>query len=574
MDIIESILAETESAIDRQVRDISFCYELMEQHREMEEYVNECLVIASGSKKAINEMYILNEAAAGDKIKGFFTKIKNFFKKIFDKLFASMNGLFLEQKKYVDKYADIITKCKWQLGDVNNMKDRFVGLARIIDAVDNAENAIIGTNMDKYFGDKAPDDNFINPNIYASAESIENAYKDDKLRTKDEIGATRDVTFNDFIQNGQYWKNVDGFDSAKQTDNQNNVDVSKTFSTWFNGSEEDVSYTPEQVEDNFQTIINVVYAGSSYLKKLESIVATVNNKMDKAAKNMESYHKAQKDKILQAVKGKSNATDEKPNDGSTDEKGNNPDLNEENEADKKISDAEKHAKETMAAAAKKNAEHPEDAEKAKDQSNFDDDAWSSLSFDRFNYYIIEEPVFSNKSSSSSSSTTKGPAGAGSQQINNAGNANANMNKMKTTTMNSSDVKNTEGVNDSNKDDLEKKANELLNIDILNRETKINESVNISTTIANKIFECFTATNKDFYAIIRAHVQWYLANPGKKDDPECKASRVKNLNMNAGTESVKQTNTTTKTNNNSSEQTQEGQTQEGNSETHQEETGNT
>ena len=51
MDMIESILTETESAIDRQIRDISFCYELMEQHREMEEYVNECLVIASGNKK-------------------------------------------------------------------------------------------------------------------------------------------------------------------------------------------------------------------------------------------------------------------------------------------------------------------------------------------------------------------------------------------------------------------------------------------------------------------------------------------------------------------------------------------
>lgn len=569
MDMIESILTETESAIDRQIRDISFCYELMEQHREMEEYVNECLVIASGNKKIINEMYILNEAAIGDKIKGFFTKIKNFFKKIFDKLFASMNGLFLEQKKYVDKYADIITKCKWQLGDVNNMKDRFVGLARIIDAVDNAENAIIGTNMDKYFGDKAPDDNFIDPNLYASAESIENAYKDDKYKAKAEIGATRNETFNDFIQNGQYWKNVDGFDSAKQTDNQNNIDVGKTFTTWFDGSEEDVSYTPEQVEDNFQTIINVVYAGSSYLKKLESIVSTVNNKMDKAAKNMEDYHKAQKDKILQAVKGKSNATDEKPADGSSDEKSDNPDLKEENEADKKISDAEKRAKETIAAAAKKNAEHPEDAEKAKEQHATNSDAWSSLSsFDRFNYYIVETPGFSNNSSSSSSSSTvKGPAGAGNQQINNAGNANANINKMKTTTMNSSSVKNTEGINDNNKDDLEKKANELLNIDITNRETKINESVNISTTIANKIFECFTATNKDFYAIIRAHVQWYLANPGKKDDPECKASRVKNLNMNAGTESVKQTNTSAQSNN------KPGQA-EGNTETKQEGNGNT
>ena len=65
--MIDSILNETESSIDRQWRDMEFCYEVMEQHREMEKFVNECLIMASGNKKAINEMYILNEAAFGDK---------------------------------------------------------------------------------------------------------------------------------------------------------------------------------------------------------------------------------------------------------------------------------------------------------------------------------------------------------------------------------------------------------------------------------------------------------------------------------------------------------------------------
>ena len=94
MEMIDSILNETESSIDRQWRDMEFCYEVMEQHREMEKFVNECLIMASGNKKAINEMYILNEAAFGDKVKAFFEKIKNFFKKIFDKLGASMSALF------------------------------------------------------------------------------------------------------------------------------------------------------------------------------------------------------------------------------------------------------------------------------------------------------------------------------------------------------------------------------------------------------------------------------------------------------------------------------------------------
>ena len=145
MEMIDSILNETESSIDRQWRDMEFCYEVMEQHREMEKFVNECLIMASGNKKAINEMYILNEAAFGDKVKAFFEKIKNFFKKIFDKLGASMSALFSEQKKYMEKYAYIITKCKWKAGDISDMKDHFVGIPRIIDMVNtNIETALFG----------------------------------------------------------------------------------------------------------------------------------------------------------------------------------------------------------------------------------------------------------------------------------------------------------------------------------------------------------------------------------------------------------------------------------------------
>ena len=69
MDMIETILTETESSIDRQWRNMEFCYELMEQHREMEQYVNECLIKASGNEKASDGMYMLNEASGGDRIK-------------------------------------------------------------------------------------------------------------------------------------------------------------------------------------------------------------------------------------------------------------------------------------------------------------------------------------------------------------------------------------------------------------------------------------------------------------------------------------------------------------------------
>lgn len=540
MDMIETILTETESSIDRQWRNMEFCYELMEQHREMEQYVNECLIKASGNKKAINEMYVLNEGAVGDKIKGFFTKIKNFFKKIFDKLGASLNGVFMEQKKYIDKYAYIVTKCKWMQGDISDIKDRFKGLPRIIDAVDNAETAIIGTNMDKYFKGEKPDDgNFIELNTFQSAQSIETAYNDENKRKKLETGATRDEMYNKFIGDGSYWSKVNDFGSFKETDSNGNVDINATFSAWFDGSKDTVSYSSDEVESNFQTIINTVYAGQSYMNKLEKIVNSVTKKMDDAARNMENYHKAQQDKIMQAVKGNASAPAE-----------NNSAQSEEQKSADAVDDAAKKGDEkakslqqqTQDTASKKNAEHPEDAEKAKEQESFNNSA--TMYNSKFNNYVNEMNFGGNNSSSSSEA--KGPTGAGVSQVNNAGKANENINKAQVNKMDAKNVSNTTGIDDKNKSEIEKKATELLDVDIFNRQVKINESINISSVIVRKMFDSFKNTNKDFFEIIKAHVQWYLANPGKEKETESQTTRTRSLNMNAGNEQVKKT-TTTETN---------------------------
>lgn len=528
MEMIDSILNETESSIDRQWRDMEFCYEIMEQHREMEKFVNECLIIASNNKKAINEMYILNEGTVGDKIKGFFTKIKNFFKKIFDKLGASLNGIFMEQKKYIDKYAYIITKCKWMQGDVSDVKDRFKGLPRIIDAVDNAETAIIGNNMDKFFkGEKAGAD-FIDINTFQSAESINAAYNKEELKKKLETGATRDETYNNFIGEGSYWSKIQDFGSYKETDSNGNVDISATFMAWFDGSKDTVSWSGDEVDTNFQTVINTTYAGQSYLSKLEKIVTSVTKKMDEAARVMENYHKAQQDKVLQAVKG--NATEQKPEEVEKDKK-------EEQEASKKVDEArKKSAIETQQTAAKKNNEHPEEVEKAKEDGAMNDN--TTMYNSRFNNYINEINFGGGSNSSSSSdSTVKGPTGAGVDQVNSASKANENINKAQVNNMKANHLNNTTGITNDNKSEIEKKAQELLDVDIYNRQVKINESINISSTIVRKMFDSFKNTNTDFFKIIQAHVQWYLSNPGEEKKPENQTTRVRNLNMNAGGETV-------------------------------------
>lgn len=538
VEITESILNETESDIDRQWRNIEFCYEIADQHREMEKYINECVIKASGNKRAINEMYVINEAAIGDKIKAFFTKIKDFFKKIFTKLGASLNGLFMEQKKYIDKYAGIITKCKWNCGDVTDIKDRFKGVPRIIEISDNAETTAIGTNLDKYFkGDKVPGTSEIDASTFQSANSIENAYKDEKMKTKIENGAGRDEMFNEFTGNDTYWGKLKDFASYKSTDSNGVVDVNKTFTDWFDGSTDTISYSGDEIENNFQTVINVTYAGQSYMNKFEKIVNAVAKKMDDASKTMENYHKAQKDKIMQAVKG--TAATQTPQSGTSGQGGETSEQA-----------AERQAATNVDKAAKTSSENDQNAEafgmlNSKNNNGTSVNLSSTSLIRNYNDRYFNELGISNNGGGATTATSdpngtnsaKVEKGTGSQQVNNASKSAENVNKMQTNKMTAKDVNNTTGVNDNNRDDLAKKAEELLDVDIYNRQVRINESINISSTIVRSAFNSFKATNNDFFQLIKAHVQWYLSNPGAEKNAENASKTAKNLNMNAGNAAV-------------------------------------
>lgn len=514
MDMIETILTETESSIDRQWRNMEFCYELMEQHREMEQYVNECLIKASGNKKAINEMYILNEAAFGDKIKAFFTRIKNFFKKIFDKLGASLSGLFSEQKKYVEQYSYIITKCKWQSGDINDVKDHFKGIARIVDAVEKSDSSIFNTNSDKYFKDAIPDDSehYIDMNRFASAESIENS----QIPPQEKIEDIKNKAFDEFVASG-YWKDLDDFAGAKETDSNGNTDMEATFKTWFSGSKDTVSWSADEVDSGFQTFINATYGGQAYLNKLEKILNTVNKKMDDASKSMEDYHKAQQEKIMQAVKNTAGADAAKANNNTAkwdDIKG-TPDSG--------------------------NGNYTVNY-KGKTYTGKEADVKAAMTRDGIkleNAYLNEMNINSN----SSSSTNNADNSSGKQDLQgrtvsstkNAGEQNSELSKKQASKVSAQNMNNTNmnGRTDEEKSNLTKKAEDILKNDIYNRQLRINADVQISSAIARSIFSSFQAINKDSFTIIKTHVQWYLSNPGAEKKSENQASRTRVLDMNAG-----------------------------------------
>lgn len=506
----ENTILDTESSLDRQWRNMEFLNAIYEQDRDMERYVNECLIKASGNKQAINEMTVLNEGTFFDKVKNFFNKIKNFFKKIFTKFSAALSGVFAEQKKYIDKYNFIITKCKWNAGEVSEVKDRFAGVPRIFDMVDNVDSACMLQDMTNYCDEKA-DGNiegkkvFLDVNTFSSADAINAATVTEKL----DVGAARDKVY-DLFSKSQYWSTLKNFDSYKQTDSNNNADMAATMTAWFNGSVDDTSWDATFVDNNFQTIINVSYAGQSYLSKLEKIVNSVTKKMDDLDKSMETYVKAQQDKIQKAITSGAEKTKQ-----------------EEKNAAAKVD------------AAKTDATTEEPAETKEESTYF----WNG-----YNSYLNEikttNPTSSTNGGSSSSTNTQKPTNmtnTGSVETQKAVDANSKLQQQSGPKVNGT----IKDVNDNNTtegkvtDDVSKKANTLLENEIWNRQVVLNEMTNVASTIVRKAFDSFKGANSDFFALIKAHVQWYLSNPGAEKLDENKATRTRVLSMNAG-ENVEKT----------------------------------
>lgn len=553
MEMIDSILNETESSIDRQWRDMEFCYEVMEQHREMEKFVNECLIMASGNKKAINEMYILNEAAFGDKVKAFFEKIKNFFKKIFDKLGASMSALFSEQKKYMEKYAYIITKCKWQAGDISDMKDHFTGIPRIIDMLDtNIESALFGKLKDNGL---IGEDNNKPTTINLDISNLQPEEKKDITDVKQNI-------YKEFIQS-DYWKNKN---ITEETDSNSNTNIDATFRTYFDGSSDTITLSGDEVDEKFQMVINVTYAGQAYLNKLEKIVSTVDKKMDQISKNTEDELKKMEEDLRSKVKAL--GTNEKPTNKSVTKEELNKlkpgengkykfgevegdsieDLKQKlknagyeiieqtgNEKKIKVADFTKISANRDGTYTYKGVTKPSKAELRTEleKQGYVFESWSYNNSKNKNYILELNITTSNKTNDVDNKAAADKYTAiGTQNEKNLSASNtkiSNMNASKnTSTYNVSNNSNVQ-VND----ELNKKVDTYLDSVVHNRQANVNALVQITSSIAKAAFSSFKNANSDFWTIIKAHVQYYLSNPGSEKNSENQTTRVKQLDINAG-----------------------------------------
>lgn len=528
----ENTILDTESSLDRQWRNMEFLNAIYEQDRDMERYVNECLIKASGNKRAINEMTVLNEGTFFDKVKGFFNKIKNFFKKIFTKFSAALSGVFAEQKKYIDKYNFIITKCKWNAGEASDVKDRFKGIPRIFDMVDNVDSACMLQDMTNYADEKAAQGGeqgqidgksaYIDVKVFDSAESIEKATIPEKI----DNAKARDKVYEVFSKS-QYWSTLKNFDSYKQTDSNGNADMAATMSAWFSGSVDEVSWDDTYIDNNFQTVINVSYAGQSYLNKLQKIVNNVTKKMDDLDKSMETYVKAQQDKVTKAV-----------NSGA--EKAKQNAKQEEQQAAQQVKDAAAQgATETGQGATETDATQTQGASQGKVQPEVSSaNLWSG-----YNSFLNEMELKNASSGSSSSNDSSSTSKQSKTNLNNTGSveskkaveANNKLHQQTAPKVNGTakDVNANNQTSGNVTDEVKKKAATLLENEIWNRQVVLNEMTNVASTIVRKAFTAFQNANSDFFTLIKAHVQWYLSNPGAEKLDENKATRTRVLNMNAG-----------------------------------------
>lgn len=556
MEMINSILNETESSIDRQWRDMEFCYEVMEQHREMEKFVNECLIMASGNKKAINEMYILNEAAFGDKIKAFFTKIKNFFKKIFDKLGASMSALFSEQKKYMEKYAYIITKCKWKAGDISDMKDHFVGIPRIIDMVNtNIETALFG---------QLKENGYIEGGSQQQQDVKSIDLKNIQPEEKKDIDEVKQDIFKKFIES-EYWKDKN---ITEENDSNANVNIDATFRTYFDGSSDTITLSGDEVDEKFQMIINVTYAGQAYINKLEKIVTTVDKKMDQISKAVEDELNKMKDTLRSQVKNeptnnnKTTVTKGEIEKLTANGKGkfeydgnefdsindvinyvkNNPnkfDYVEDGNTKQKIKRSEIMNNITSETKDGKTIYKYSTGNDTFEGNSNDEVINKVKASDKYEVtnesYIIELNISgsSKKDDIDNKSAANRYTGTGAEQTKDLSASTSKIGNMKVgsgskTTFN---VNNIDGVTIN--DETNKKIDAYLESVVHNKQANVNALIQITSSITKAAFGSFKGANSDFWSIIKAHVQWYLSNPGAEKESENQTTRPKNLDINAG-----------------------------------------
>lgn len=236
---------------------------------------------------------ILTEGTAGDKVKGFFIKLKAFFIRIWQKFiekleaWANSNNI----KKYLEKYKDIIIGKKVKFSSVK-MFDHFTGYARIKNVFNSKVNDLTKPLDDAFFTKMA---------TTVSGNMTSNSTEADKLKNENSYKTTH---------NNEVAKIIGLSQSLKDEDN-----ISTEFTHYFNGSSEMEDFSNSQLDEKMSVMYNSLYeyrAAFDGLKKIKEAYMKSMDKVEQAYKNAlqraEAIYKTAEDRIAKDKNDTAGAT--------------------------------------------------------------------------------------------------------------------------------------------------------------------------------------------------------------------------------------------------------------------------
>lgn len=469
---------------------MTFFEAMIEEQRDMEDYVNECITLTDPNKKIFNEFQVFNEGKAGDKVKALFNRLRSFFSKIWQKFLEKLRAWVGDNKKYLETYKDIIIGKKVKIDNVKMPDHLETGWPRIQNAISKVTEFSKPISSDEFDNINTNADD--NSGSGSDAEKRSNELVNYKKAQYTELFSAKCLNINT---------------SDVPLDEDDLPSVSANLTKYFKGGDPDTTFTSEDLTNKMNTMYKVIYSYNETVDGLNKIQETFNAAMNKSEQAYNNTFEKIKNAINK-VQTTSKAASENPSDA---------------QKSKANQDADEHLKKLLADASKKSSKSKEESFK--------------ISLDN-NIYINEAEVTvgssgnNNSDQSNKSNTIKGGGNAvgnqGAQQdaktqsetLKNSNNKVKDANS--DVKIDSSDAA-AKGIVTTNDGDYKNTDMTKLNEFQTHATNLINAYATCRTTIFGSLLNAIQATRVNYMAVIRAHVSSYVGTINDTGDDTNKSS---------------------------------------------------
>lgn len=481
---------------------MTFFEAMIEEQREMEDYVNECITLSGSNNKVFNEFQVFNEGKFGDKVKALFNRLRSFFSKIWQKFLEKLRAWVGDNKEYLETYKDIIIGKKVKIDNVKMPDHLETGWPRIEAAINKVTE----------FSKPISDAEF--QKIHDNSDKNSGKGSDAEGRNNELINYKKSQYTALFAANAL---NINTTDVPLEDDDLPSVSANLT--KYFKGGDPDTVHSSDDLTDNMSKMYKVIYSYNEVvngLNKIQETFTSAMNKSEQAYNNTFEKIKSAIGKVQTAKK----AVD-----------------TENNETNRKAKTAADSTLNTLIDKSKKQ-QKPESNDEEETVIGLASYKWSLKNNEM---YIGEGEVTVGSSGSNSSSDDKsGLVKVGGKSVDNSG-ASAEA-KSKAETLKTADT----AVKKSNSDvkidgtdaavkGIQKASggDKLANYEKVDM-TKLNEFQTHATNLINAYATCRTtifgallnaiqATRVNYMTVIRAHVSSYVGTVNDTGDDTNKSS---------------------------------------------------